>query len=93
MDKDWTELHTCGYLLKDSILMFVLNDKKKTYRNVKVGVNLDMWIPGNPGKGSIRIFDITGEQVFADEIKGSIFKHTFPSIKSSELYVVEIHMT
>lgn len=93
MDKDWTVLHTAGYLLEDKILLFVFNDRKRTYREVKVGIELGQWSDNDIKCGEYSIYNIRGERESTEDISDGFFRHTFASIKVNELFIIEIAMS
>ncbi|MHB1483769.1 MAG: hypothetical protein ACYCYI_03810 [Saccharofermentanales bacterium] len=90
MDKDWTLLHTAGYSLSDRLLLFIVNDRSRTYRKVKVGIDLQHWLGDDFMSVNFKIYNIKGECELSENFNGHLFRYTFDSIKKNELYVIEI---
>ncbi len=90
MDKDFTALHTAGYLLKDKMLLFVVNDLNKTCKNVKVGIDLNMWFDKKINNYTLKIYDIKGKCISTKLIEGNLLRHTLNSVKINELNIIEI---
>lgn len=89
MDRDWTELHVAGYLLPSKLLLFVLNDRGKTCRSAKIGVDLARWFKIGSQRGEMKVYNLKGECTDRRAFDVSLFKHTFPALNKGELQVVE----